>query len=100
MIAVIAKLTTVEGKEDVFKEAAQKMVAAVKANEAGRTLHYTCAQNKDKPQEFFFLELYADDAAAGEHGKSAHMAEFGKSLPGVVAGRPEITRLDVVAALQ
>lgn len=99
MIAIIAKLTVQEGKEDAFKEAARKMVDAVKANEAGRTLHYTCAQGQENSREFYFLELYADDEAAAAHTKTAHMAEFGQSLPGVIAGRPEITRLAPVAAL-
>jgi quinol monooxygenase YgiN len=97
MLAVIAKLTVHEGKEEEFKAAAAEMVAAVKANEAGRTLHYTCAQNPKAPTEFFFLELYADQEALDAHGKTPHMAAFGGKLGGVLAGRPEITRLTPVA---
>lgn len=97
MIAVIAKLTVQEGKEEEFKAAGADMVAAVRANEAGRTLHYTLAQNQKAPQEFFFLELYADDAALADHGKTPHMAAFGGKIGGMLAGRPEITRLDAVA---
>jgi quinol monooxygenase YgiN len=97
MMAVIAKLTVQEGKEEEFKAAGAEMVAAVRANEAGRTLHYTLAQNPKAPQEFFFLELYADDAALADHGKTPHMAAFGGKIGGMLAGRPEITRLDTVA---
>jgi len=100
MLAVIAKLTVQEGKEEEFKAAAQEMVAAVKANEAGRTLHYTCAQNVKAPTEFFFLELYADQEALDAHGKTPHMAAFGGKLGGMLAGRPEITRLSPVATTQ
>lgn len=97
MIAVIAKLTVKEGKEEEFKVAGAEMVAAVRANEAGRTLHYTLGQNPKASQEFFFLDLYADDAALADHGKTPHMAAFGGKIAGLLTGRPEITRLDPIA---
>jgi len=99
MIAVIARLTVQEGKEDEFKAAGAEMVAAVKANEAGRTLQYTLAQNMKTPTEFFFIEAYADADAMAEHGKTAHMAAFGGKIGGLLAGRPEITRLEPVATI-
>ena len=99
MIAIIAKLTVHAGKEDEFKAAGAEMVAAVKANEAGRTLAYTLAQSAANPAEFYFLEMYADADALAAHSKSPHMAAFGGKLPGVVNGRPEITRLETVATL-
>ena len=64
MITVIAKLTVQEGKEEEFKAAGAEMVAAVKANEAGRTLMYTLTQNQKAPTEFYFIERYADDGRA------------------------------------
>ncbi len=97
MIAVIAKLTVQEGKEEEFKAAGAEMVAAVKRHEAGRTLHYTFARSQKAPNEFYFLELYADDGALAEHGKTPHMGVFGGKIGGMLAGRPEITRLDPVA---
>jgi len=98
LIAVIAKLTVNEGKEEDFKAAGAEMVAAVKANEAGRTLSYTLAQSQKAPAEFYFLELYADDAALADHGKTPHMAAFASKLPGVLAGAPEIIRMNLVAS--
>jgi quinol monooxygenase YgiN len=99
MLSIVAKLTVQEGKEDEFKAAAQEMVAAVKANEAGRTLMYTLAQNRKAPTEFYFIEAYADDDAAADHGKTPHMAAFGGKIGGLLAGRPEIVRLDTVAGI-
>jgi quinol monooxygenase YgiN len=98
MLAIVAKLTVQEGKEEEFKAAGAEMVAAVKANEAGRTLQYTLTQSQKTPTEFYFLEMYADADAMGEHGKTAHMAAFGGKIGGMLAGRPEITRLDIVAS--
>lgn len=99
MPTIIAKLTVQEGKEEEFKAAGAEMVAAVKANEAGRTLMYTLTQNKKASTEFFFIEAYADDAAVDDHGKTPHMAAFGGKIGGLLAGRPEITRLDMVASV-
>ena len=99
MLPVIAKLTVQEGKEEEFKAAAAEMVAAVKQNEAGRTLQYSLAQSQKVPNEFYFIELYADADAMAEHGKTPHMAAFGGKIGGMLAGRPEITRLEHVAAI-
>ena len=101
MLSVIAKLTVQEGKEDEFKAAAAEMVAAVKTNEAGRTLAYTLGQSQKTATEFYFLflEQYADEEALAEHMKTPHMAAFGGKLAGLLAGRGEITRLDTVASI-
>ena len=99
MISVIAKLTVQEGKEDEFKTAGAEMVAGVKANEAGRTLMYTLAQDQKTPNVFYFVESYADDSALADHGKTPHMAAFGGKIGGILVGRPEIIRLTPVAAL-
>jgi quinol monooxygenase YgiN len=95
-IAIIAKLTVQEGKADEFKAAGAEMVAAVRANEPG-TLQYTLTQSQKVANEFFFFEIYKDADASAEHGKTPHMAAFGGKIGGMLAGRPEITRLDVVA---
>jgi quinol monooxygenase YgiN len=99
MIAIIAKLTVQEGKEEEFKAAGAEMVAAVKQHEAGRTLQYTLAQSQKAASEFYFIELYADADAAGDHTKTPHMAAFGGKIGGLLAGRAEITRLDIVASV-
>ena len=97
MIAIIAKLTVKEGSEDDFKSAGAEMVAAVKANEAGRTLQYTLTQSQKTANEFYFFEIYADADASADHGKTPHMAAFGGKIGAMLTGRPEITRLDIVA---
>ena len=95
-IAIIAKLTVKEGSEDEFKTAGAEMVAAVRENEPG-TLQYTLTQSQKVANEFFFFEIYKDADASAEHGKTPHMAAFGGKIGGLLAGRPEITRLDIVA---
>jgi quinol monooxygenase YgiN len=97
MLAAVAKLTVQEGKEEEFKAAGAEMVAAVKANESGRTIVYTLAQSQKAANEFYFMEIYADADAIAEHRKTAHMAAFSAKIGGLLGGRTEITRLDVVA---
>ena len=46
------QLTVQDGKEEEFKAAGAEMVAAVKSNEAGRTLAYTLTQSQKAPTEF------------------------------------------------
>ncbi len=99
MYAAIAKLTVHEGKEDEFKAAATEMVAAVATAEKGRTLQYTLTQSATASTEFFFFERYADKDAIAEHGKTPHMAAFGGKIATLLNGRPEITRLTPVAAI-
>jgi quinol monooxygenase YgiN len=99
VLNVIAKLTVKEGSEEEFKAAGAEMVAGVKANEAGRTLMYTLAQDKKTPNVFYFVEAYADQDALDAHGKTPHMAAFGGKIGALLEGRPEIMRLDKVAGI-
>ncbi len=96
MITVTAKLRINEGKADEFVAVAKKMVAAVKANEAGKTLSYEIYRSKTDPLLFMFIESYADDQAMADHGQTPHMAEFGGALRsgGLTAARPEIERFE------
>lgn len=99
MIAVVAKLKVQAGKGDEFAEAASEMVAAVAREEAGRTLMYTLHRAENDPDTFVFYEQYADAEALAAHGKTAHMATMGGKIRGILAGRPEIERFEIVTAL-
>jgi len=98
VITITAKLKVNEGKAGEFVAAAKKMVAAVKANEAGKTLAYDLYRSKADPNLFMFIERYADDEALASHGQTPHMAEFGGALRsgGLTAARPEIERFEPV----
>jgi quinol monooxygenase YgiN len=96
VITVTAKLRVNEGKADDFVAAAKKMVAAVKANEAGKTLSYDLYRSKSDPNTFLFIESYADDEALAAHRTTPHMAEFGAALQGLLAARTEIERFEPV----
>ena len=93
MIALIAKLNVAAGKEAEFEKVMVALAAEVRKNEPGNKLYTLC---KDEAGKYCVLELYQDEAALAAHGQSAHFKAAGPKFAGVMAGRPEITRLTVV----
>ena len=89
MVTVVAKLKVQSGKEQTFRQEAEKMIGYVKANEPG-TQVYVLHQAAADPTEFMFYELYADQAALDAHGKSDAMKQFFGTVGGLLAGRPDI----------
>lgn len=99
MIGVVAKLKVQDGKGAEFEAAAKEMIGAVKRNESGKTLVYSLHRSQDDPTTYVFYELYTDADALAAHGTTDHMKAFGGKIGAVLAGRPEIERLDHVASL-
>jgi quinol monooxygenase YgiN len=93
MIAVIARLNVAEGKETQFEEAMLGLVRDVRNNEPGNELYTLC---RDPNGRYVVLELYADDQALAVHRDSDHFKAAGARFAGLMAGRPEIERLEVV----
>ena len=93
MIAVIAKLNVTEGKEAEFETAMLNLAAQVRANEAGNLLYTLC---KDSDGNYLMLELYDTEENLAGHGKTEHLKASGPSFKGLMAGAPEIERLEVI----
>jgi quinol monooxygenase YgiN len=89
MITVIAKLKVHTDGEAAFRQAAEKMIAHVTANEPG-TVTYVLHRSTSDPTVFVFYEAYADQAAFAAHGSSAAMQEFFGAVGTLLDGRPEI----------
>ena len=93
MRAVIAKLNVAEGKEAEFESAMLGLAEQVRANEPGNHLYTLC---KDADGNYLVLELYENEEALTAHGQSEHFKASGPKFAGVMAGRPEIQRLEVI----
>ena len=93
MLAVIAKLNVAEGKEAEFETAMLGLAEQVRANESGNHLYTLC---KDADGNYLVLELYENEEALTAHGQSEHFKAAGAKFAGVMAGRPEIQRLEVI----
>jgi quinol monooxygenase YgiN len=89
MVTVIAKLKVKSGSEATFTQAAEKMIAHVKAHEPGTTT-YLLNRAADEPTEFVFYEIYTDQGAFAAHSGSDAMQQFFGAVGGLLDGRPEI----------
>lgn len=94
MIAVIAKLHVAQGKEAPFEAAMSNLAEQVRAKESGNHLYTLC---KDDDGNYLMLELYDSAEDIEAHGKSEHFKAAGPSFQGLMAGPPEIQRLQVIA---
>ena len=97
MIAVVAKIPIQEGKMDeaiaIFKE----LIPNLK-NDPGTEMYNICVDKND-PNTIVVVEAYADADALKLHGSTDHFKATNKKLGGVVGGRPEISRMEVLASL-
>lgn len=93
MLAVLAKLNVKEGKEADFEKVMLGLAEQVRANEPGNHL-YTLV--KDENGGYHVMELYEDEAALAAHGQSDHFKASGASFKGLMAGPPEVKRMQVV----
>jgi quinol monooxygenase YgiN len=97
VVTVIAKLKLKPGNEAAFEKAAKEVIAYVKESEPG-TLTYVLHRSTADPTEYVYYELYSDPAALAAHGGSEPMAKFFGAIGGMMAGRPEITMYEEIAA--
>ncbi len=93
MIAVIAKLNVVSGKEAEFEKAMLDLVSQVRANEKGNELYTLCKDNEGK---YVMMELYQTQEDVEAHGKTEHLKSAQASFKGLMAGAPDIQRLEVI----
>jgi quinol monooxygenase YgiN len=93
MIGVIAKLNVAAGKEAEFEEVMLGLAAEVRANEDGCELYSLC---KDADGNYLMMELYKTAEDLDAHGKSDYFKAAGAKFAGLMAGRPDIQRLEVL----
>lgn len=92
MIAILARLNVADGKEKEFEEVMLGLAEQVRANEPGNSL-YTLVKDDEG---YAVMELYADEEALAAHGSSEHFKAAGAKFAGLMAGRPDIKRFEVV----
>jgi quinol monooxygenase YgiN len=91
MIGICAQFECGEGKAEAFEALLASFVSTVKAEEAG-TITYQLFKDAKRPNHYFMLEIYADQAALDAHGKTAHMAELIGKIGPYLAGAPVLTQ--------
>ena len=96
MMTVIAKLKVKPGREASFEQAAQKMIAHVKAHEPG-TVTYLLNRATADPTEFVFYEIYRSKAAHDFHLQQDFTKKFLVTLKSAQVGDRVRTNLLEVA---
>ncbi|GBF58172.1 putative monooxygenase YcnE [Candidatus Phycosocius bacilliformis] len=91
MIGICAQFTIQDGKAAEFEAMLTEFVTTVKAKEPGATVYQLC-KNAKAENEYFMLELYADQAALDAHGKTDHMAALVAKIGQFLAGPPKLVQ--------
>jgi quinol monooxygenase YgiN len=89
MIGICATFTCQAGKNAEFEALLSEFVTTVKANEPGALVYQFC-QNKKNADEYFMLELYANQEALDAHGKTDYMAGLVTKIGAFLAAAPVI----------
>ncbi len=95
-IAILAKLSAVEGKREELVNILAAQVGLV-TDEKGTEI-YALHVAADDETTVWFYELYVDQAAFAYHGTTEAMKALGPKLAGLLAGRPEIIKLTPIVA--
>lgn len=90
MILITGTVKLREGARDAMRAAAADMLEATRAEPGCQTYRY--AFDLDDDHTMTFHEEWETEEAVAAHFASDHMREFGRRLPELVAGAPEITK--------
>ena len=94
-LSVVAKIKVKDGQQAGFEAVAEKLAAAVNANEPGCLL-YTLNKGDD-PLTYVFIERYANEDAVKAHRAAEHFRTLGREMGAFMDGPPEILRVSEVA---
>ena len=92
MIAVFARIPVAEGSEAPFESAMRELAAEVRSREPGNQL-YTVVKDA---QGYAVMEIYDDEEALRAHAASEHVKAAGAKLAELLAGRPQLSRFEVI----
>jgi quinol monooxygenase YgiN len=94
MVAVHVKLPALPGKGPELVAAFNELYEGPLEAEEGTVMHII-HQAADDPDSIIFYEVYTDQAALEAHTGGDALKSIYPKLSGLVAGRPEMIRLDV-----
>ena len=94
-IGIIATIKVQDGKGAEFEQVFTELAKQVRANEPGN-IAYQLTRSRTEPGTYKVLELYKDADALTHHGQTEYFKAAGPKFGAVLAGRPEIERLDGV----
>lgn len=94
-IGIVATVRILEGKAAEFEAAFTALAKEVRAKEPGN-IAYQLTKSRTEPNVYKALEIYKDQDAINQHGRSDHYKAAGAKLGAVFAAPPELEFLDGV----
>ena len=92
-ITQLAKFKINMEKEGDALQSLKELCSAVEENEPG-VLAYICHRSVKNPDELVFFEMYKDEDAMKEHGKTPHMGKMRAAFATLFRPPLEVTRLE------
>jgi quinol monooxygenase YgiN len=94
MITVVATIFAAKGKEDLVRDALQKLIPPTREEEG--CIEYDLYENADVPGEFTFFEKWTSRVALDEHLRTEHFLLAGEEQEGHIAKPTEIKVLNFI----
>jgi quinol monooxygenase YgiN len=88
MIVVVGRVRTDDEKRERMLEVAQTVARASRA-EAG-CINYRVYEDTEEPNDFVFVEEWADDTALQAHFGTPHIAQFMGAITEAIVGPPDV----------
>ncbi len=88
MIVVVGRVTSDGEKRDALIEVAQAVARA--SREEPGCVSYRFYEDTEKPDEFVFVEEWADQQALDRHFATDHISAFMRSIPGTITSPPDV----------
>jgi quinol monooxygenase YgiN len=88
MIVVVARIRTDDARREEAIRVGNALVTASRADEG--CLSYALYTSAEDPNELLVLEHWESDEALQKHFETAHIAEFMRTVPKVLAAPPDI----------
>ena len=88
MIVVVGRVTSDAEKRDELIEVAQAVARA--SREEQGCASYRFYEDTERPNEFVFIEEWADQQALDRHFATDHIAVFMRSIPAAITSPPDV----------
>lgn len=88
MLAIVAALKVISGKEDELVTAMKKMIEHVKDEDG--TVDYVLHESVSEKGKYLFYETYKDQKAIEHHNSTPYMQEFLMKAGPLLADKPVI----------
>jgi quinol monooxygenase YgiN len=96
MLAIAVTLKVQDGKGPEFEGIFRTLMAEVRAKEQGRALFYQLTKSQTEANTYKMYEFYKDEDAFKQHVASDHFKAAAPKFGALLAGRPDMEKLDGV----